>query len=705
MKQVKRVAILLLILCLLAAILPTTAFAYSPWYIDGGTCGENVYWDLTYDGSLIIYGTGPMYDWDRFTSYRVPWWDYVYEIKSISIVDKVTHIGAWAFYGCTVESIIWGEHITSIGDYAFLNCHNLTGVTIPNSVTIIGGSAFSGCENLKSVEFGNRVATIGVEAFQYCSGLTGIKLPDSVFSLGEHAFSFCSGLTYVELGKNTTTIGNYAFYECGNIKSIYYRGTEADAYDISYGNFNDPIENAVWHYEVKELTGGKPAYYCGKCQKCYWLDGSESHFTDVLTNNWQFSFAKYAVEQNLMAGTGTDAYGRVTFLPDKSISREEFAQVLYNATGKPAVSIANKFPDVANNGWYRNAVLWANEYNIASGMGNGRFGVGKNITRQDLALMLYKYAALRGCSLDASSGVIFQYADGTMVSGYAQKAMDWAVTNGILSGKGTAGKPIYTFRLDPAGTATRAECAAMLKNFMVAFRVCPHKNLQATADVPATCTEAGNIAYWHCDGCGGYFSDGEATAEILLEDTVLEATGHSWADATCTEPKTCTQCGKTTGFEAGHSWKYATCTEPKTCTVCCETEGSPLGHYMVFTECVRKGYNCDYVDFSCIAGTYTNVGGYIVPVGTTTMLDLEASDVSVSNSGEFSFTYNGQSYTLTLKQNNDKSTSSMAYFDCYLNGELVENLDFRAGSEAYDNRIYLDGFIADNCKIYLMATP
>ena len=144
-------------------------------------------------------------------------------------------------------------------------------------------------------------------------------------------------------------------------------------------------------------------------------------------------------------------------------------QVLYNAEGKPAVTIANPFPDVKDNGWYKNAVLWAKENNIANGGGDGRFGVGAKITRQDLALMLYKYAALKGCSLQAQSGKINDFADGNKVATYAKTAMDWAVTNGILSGKGVAGQPLSTFQLDPAGTATRAECAAMLKNFMTAF--------------------------------------------------------------------------------------------------------------------------------------------------------------------------------------------------------------------------------------------
>ena len=192
-------------------------------------------------------------------------------------------------------------------------------------------------------------------------------------------------------------------------------------------------------------------------------------FADIDESSWQYPFAQYAVRNGLMAGKGTDEQGNIKFDPNSPIKREEFVQVLYNAEGKPAVTIPNTFPDVADGGWYKNAVLWAKQNDIASGKGNGNFGVGENISRQDLAMMLYKYAKLNGYSLDATEGLINQFADGDMVAGYAKTAMDWAVSNGIMSGKGAAGADLSTFRLDPTGIATRAECAAMLKNFRTAF--------------------------------------------------------------------------------------------------------------------------------------------------------------------------------------------------------------------------------------------
>ncbi len=200
------------------------------------------------------------------------------------------------------------------------------------------------------------------------------------------------------------------------------------------------------------------------------VDNDKNPFADVARDSWQYVSAKYVYDKGLMTGKGKDESGKIIFDPNKPIPREEFVQVLYNASDKPepAVEIENKFPDVKN-AWYKNAVLWANANDIANGKGNGDFGVTESISRQDLALMLYKYARMNGYDLTANAGEINKYADGQKVSSYAKTAMDWAITKGVMSGKGTKGEDISTFRLDPAGTATRAECAAMLKNFMEAY--------------------------------------------------------------------------------------------------------------------------------------------------------------------------------------------------------------------------------------------
>jgi len=109
--------------------------------------------------------------------------------------------------------------------------------------------------------------------------------------------------------------------------------------------------------------------------------------------------------------------------------------------------------------WYVDSILWAKENGITSGKADGIFGVGNNITRQDLAKMLYSYAELKGFDISKNDNAIDIFTDRNKVQGYAKDAMNWAVTQGIMSGKGNG-------RLDPAGKATRAECAQMMMKLM-----------------------------------------------------------------------------------------------------------------------------------------------------------------------------------------------------------------------------------------------
>ena len=166
------------------------------------------------------------------------------EIKDLTIPNRVTSIGQFAFTNCkSLSSVTIPDGVTSIGGNAFSYCSNLTSITIPNSVTSIGQFAFTDCSSLTSVvipdgitiiEFGlftrcssltsvtipNSVTKIGDSAFYGCSSLTTVTLPDGVSSIGKSAFSNCSGLTSIAIPDGVSELGEMAFMYCSNLASI-----------------------------------------------------------------------------------------------------------------------------------------------------------------------------------------------------------------------------------------------------------------------------------------------------------------------------------------------------------------------------------------------------------------------------------------------------------------------------------------------------
>ena len=123
----------------------------------------------------------------------------------------------------------------------------------------------------------------------------------------------------------------------------------------------------------------------------------------------------------------------------------------------PIPNTANTFQDVTDDQWYSNAVLWAAEHEIVGGYGNGQFGPTDSITREQFAVILYNYAVYTGVDTTASSD-LSSFTDAEFTSAWAKEAVSWAVSVGLLSGKGNG-------ILDPTGTATRAEVAQMLMNY------------------------------------------------------------------------------------------------------------------------------------------------------------------------------------------------------------------------------------------------
>ncbi len=187
----------------------------------------------------------------------------------------------------------------------------------------------------------------------------------------------------------------------------------------------------------------------------------DNPFGDVNSlEGWEYPFVKYVYDKQYMNGKGDIIPGKIKFDPNGTLLREEFAQVLYNIESNPTVTYSERFPDVPNNEWYTNAVIWAAENNIVAGYNNGKFGKGDNITREQLAVMLYKYATQKGYDITARAD-LSTFGDYDKISEWALKEMQWANANGIVNGTGS--------NLEPGGYATRAQCAAMISNFLNKF--------------------------------------------------------------------------------------------------------------------------------------------------------------------------------------------------------------------------------------------
>ena len=172
-------------------------------------------------------------------------------------------------------------------------------------------------------------------------------------------------------------------------------------------------------------------------------------FTDVDSDKWYHDYIDYAVEKGLLEGTSP-----TTMEPNATLTRAQLAQILYNLEGKPSVTGDLPFEDVAEGKWYYAAILWANQEGVVDGMSPDTFAPNEDISRQDLALMLYRYAGE-----PETQGSLEKFQDAGKVGNWAEEAITWAVEEGIIDG-------MTPTTLEPTGTATRAQAAAMLQRFL-----------------------------------------------------------------------------------------------------------------------------------------------------------------------------------------------------------------------------------------------
>ncbi|MGF7083957.1 hypothetical protein M2148_000890 [Lachnospiraceae bacterium PF1-4] len=178
-------------------------------------------------------------------------------------------------------------------------------------------------------------------------------------------------------------------------------------------------------------------------------------FVDVRPDDWYYGAVKNVYQRRVMTGLDNNYFG-----PTEDLVRAQFAALLYKLEGSPSVEYDNRFSDVADGQWYTKPILWAAQNGIVNGYQDGRFGVGDSINREQIATMLYSYSKFKGYDL-SQSGDLSVFPDNSKVSVYAKKSLQWAVGVGFISG--TNGK------LDPQGSAVRAQCAAIMMRYLNAY--------------------------------------------------------------------------------------------------------------------------------------------------------------------------------------------------------------------------------------------
>lgn len=179
-------------------------------------------------------------------------------------------------------------------------------------------------------------------------------------------------------------------------------------------------------------------------------------FTDVVAGTWYYGAAAYAYNNGLFAGMTP-----TTFAPNATMTRAMLVSVLWRLAGAPAPKAPNTFVDVPDGAWYTDAVTWAAENGVVSGIGGSRFDPSGFVTREQTAEILYNYAHSKGYDVSARADLT-AFPDAGSVSGWAEKALSWANAAGLINGTVRDGQTI----LDPQGSASRAQVAMILMNYV-----------------------------------------------------------------------------------------------------------------------------------------------------------------------------------------------------------------------------------------------
>lgn len=388
-------------------------------YLDNELVTDDVYW---YNGQWHYSFYMPNHDVDIYVTTTTKYFvNPVYNIDGGAVEVWVKDAGGW-------DSTIFADK----GDWV---CFKVT--------------PYSGYE-LGSVSVTGRWSNYSYDVhYNNYDGCYYFKMPGESVDL---SVSFVDGQhrVYVKDVSNGSLTANVNWAAEGD--KVYVTAKPSKGYELTWLSVKAADGTVLKIYEAL----GENTYYFYMPDQYVTVSGifsvisSGLPFVDVNSGAWYYDAVSFVYNKGIMNGVTS-----TTFEPNSTITRGMVVTMLWRMAGEPYVS-GGSFSDVASGRYYSTAVAWAAKNGIVDGYSSTVFGVNDPVTREQFATILYRYAKYMGYSTVGSS--LTGYYDANSVSSWARDAMGWAVKNGIITGSGNS-------RLNPTGTASRAEVAQMFMSF------------------------------------------------------------------------------------------------------------------------------------------------------------------------------------------------------------------------------------------------
>lgn len=436
-------------------------------------------------------------------------------LERIVLPDSVTEIGSNLFNGCTaLTDVTLSTNLQAIPANTFYGCVSLQKLVAPYAVTKIGKNAFANCTSLTSLTLLRNVTEAASDALSYPEqvtvyGVKGTYAETYAASVGASFAAIDRPATAVSLPKSVTVkvwssvrlLPSLDPVDCtdelvwsssdASVAAVSADGTVTGRKDgsavitVTAGSVSARCEVAVGtpahvHSYTAVVTAptcavqGYTTYTCscgeyyyddyvpalghsyvdGVCTRCG-ASRPETRFMDVKPGSWYYKSIVYAVSNGLMNGVGDSK-----FEPEEGMTRAMLVTVLWRYEGSPKQR-PSTFSDVRRGQWYSEAVSWAAKNGIVTGVGDNKFEPDTQITREQIATILYRYAQKKRADTSAR-GSLSAFPDNGKVNGWAKTALQWCVGEGLIGGTNENGR-VY---LDPQGTATRAQVATILMRYI-----------------------------------------------------------------------------------------------------------------------------------------------------------------------------------------------------------------------------------------------